>query len=123
MTVPKTKWASGPWRVEPTDRPGIYQQTERGGLGMAVVPFGVSDSSDLRDYGVIGRTKEEALANATVMAAAPDLYTALTHALGVIVEFGDLNGFRNLTDAELGKAYLAVAKNASAALAKARGEA
>lgn len=54
-------------------------------------------------------------------AAAPALAEALEHALGLIVEFGDLNGFRNLSDAELGKAVVAVAEEARAALALAKG--
>jgi hypothetical protein len=33
----------------------------------------------------------------------PEMYRALKWSLGIIVEFGDLNGFRNLSDQELGK--------------------
>ena len=58
-------------------------------------------------------------ANARLIAAAPDLLAALKHALGVIVEVGDLNGFRNLTNEELGAVVIAVAKEASAVIAKA----
>ena len=42
---------------------------------------------------------------------------ALTHGLGLIVEFGDLNGFRNMTDEELGRAVISVAAEMSDALA------
>jgi DNA integrity scanning protein DisA with diadenylate cyclase activity len=56
---------------------------------------------------------------ARLIAAAPDLYAALKHALGIIVEFGDLNGFRNMSDEELGRAVKGVAENAAAALNKA----
>jgi hypothetical protein len=40
----------------------------------------------------------------------------LTRALGVIVEFGDLNGFRNTTDADLGQLVKAVAVECSRTL-------
>lgn len=61
-------------------------------------------------------------ADAALIAAAPRLYNALTQALGLIVEFGDLNGFRNLSDDELGGAVKAVAQEAGLALMEARGE-
>lgn len=40
----------------------------------------------------------------------------LTQCLGMIVEFGNLNGFRNLSDQELGRSVLAMATAASATL-------
>jgi hypothetical protein len=39
------------------------------------------------------------------------LETTLTQALGIIVEFGNLNGFRNMSNAELGKAVLGMAEH------------
>ena len=36
------------------------------------------------------------------------LRSTLNQALGIIVEFGDLNGFRNMSDAELGKAVISM---------------
>jgi hypothetical protein len=44
----------------------------------------------------------------------------LTMALGVIVEFGDLNGFRNLSDQELGRTVHQMAVYASDALDEVR---
>lgn len=64
-------------------------------------------------------TKAERAANASLIAAAPDLRQALQNALGIIVEFGDLNGFRNCSDEELGRLVKAVAVDAANALAKA----
>jgi hypothetical protein len=46
------------------------------------------------------------------------LYWALKRALGVVVEFGDLNGFRNLTDEELGRTVIGVAEAGAALLNK-----
>lgn len=45
---------------------------------------------------------------------------ALTSATGIIVEFGNLNGFRNLSDEELGRAVLGVAKQCADAMADTR---
>lgn len=45
------------------------------------------------------------------------LVRAANQALGVIVEFGDLNGFRNLSDEELGKCVVGMAKSLANALA------
>jgi hypothetical protein len=51
--------------------------------------------------------------------ALADTRTTLNQSLGIIVEFGNLNGFRNLSDAELGKAVTFMAESASAQIAKA----
>lgn len=40
----------------------------------------------------------------------PEMYRALKWSLGIIVEFGDLNGFRNVSDEELGKMVRAAAR-------------
>ncbi len=60
-------------------------------------------------------------ANARLIAAAPDLLAALTHCLGILCESGNLNNYRNLSDEELGKAWVAAAKEAAAAITKATG--
>lgn len=52
----------------------------------------------------------------TLRAENARLRKALTHCLGIIVEFGDLNGFRNMTDEELGRSVWTVAKEAADAL-------
>lgn len=44
------------------------------------------------------------------------LHKAATQALGIIVEFGDLNSFRNTSDAELGALVIAVAQELARAL-------
>lgn len=40
--------------------------------------------------------------------------TCLNQCLGIIVEFGDLNGFRNLSDQDLGKAVITMSDAAAA---------
>ena len=45
-----------------------------------------------------------------------ELRRCLTCALGVVVEFGDLNGFRNTTDQELGKLVIVVAEESATTL-------
>jgi hypothetical protein len=54
-----------------------------------------------------------------VRKALADTRTTLNQSLGIIVEFGNLNGFKNLSDAELGKALIFMAESASAQIAKA----
>ena len=46
---------------------------------------------------------------AELVEAARGAERRLTQATGIIVEFGDLNGFRNASDEELGRAVLAMA--------------
>lgn len=41
-----------------------------------------------------------------------DLYSALRQCVGILCEGGDLNNYRNMTDEELGRAWIAVARNA-----------
>lgn len=62
-------------------------------------------------------------ADAALMVAAPDMYLALKHCLGILCESGDLNNYRNLSDAELGRAWTETAKEATIALNKAEGRA
>lgn len=44
------------------------------------------------------------------------LRTTLRQALGIIAEFGNLNGFRNMSNAELGKAVIGMAERIVAVL-------
>lgn len=64
-----TKWTPGEWTVFPADFPGIECDSEN----FSIVVYG----NRCEDCGVQGRSPEEALANARVMAAAKDLYHAL----------------------------------------------
>lgn len=49
----------------------------------------------------------------------PVLVTTLNQALGIIVEFGNLNGLRNLSDDELGSLVIQMAKRIASVLADA----
>jgi hypothetical protein len=51
--------------------------------------------------------------------ALADTRTTLNQSLGIIVKLGNLNGFRSLSNAELGKAVIFMAESASAQIAKA----
>ena len=72
-----TKQTPGEWFIEkelPTEHPGIEANVF--GKFFSVVIWGNSkDTND--DSGVRGRTPEEAMANARLIAAAPDLLEAL----------------------------------------------
>lgn len=87
--------------------------------GQVVVVASVNPLADLTD--------DDERKCGHLLAAAPDLLEALqeterrlTQALGIIVEFGDLNGFRNLSDQELGRAVIQMATAGSATLDQAR---
>ena len=62
----------------------------------------------------ISRSREKRLAE--LVAENERLRTVLNQALGVIVEFGDINGFRNCSNEELGRTVTAVAERAAEAL-------
>jgi hypothetical protein len=71
------KFTPGPWLVFEgcgDDRPGI--DTDE---GFSVVIFGDCEDQ-VDDGGIFGRTTEEAIANAHLIAAAPEMYAALKHA-------------------------------------------
>ena len=59
-----------------------------------------------------------ALIEARDKAVLAEAITLLTQAGGIIVEFGNMNGFRNLSDAELGKSVHEMAKAIAAYLNK-----
>jgi hypothetical protein len=62
---------------------------------------------NIADYESMNRTGSLLSDAATEIEA---LRTTLNQALGIIVEFGNLNGFRNMSDAELGKAVIGMAE-------------
>lgn len=100
-----SKHTPGPWEVftsEGASKPGI--ETADGKL--SIVVFG----HEGEESGVAGRTPEEALANARLMAAAPDLLAACKTALPIMrnaVEAG-LSGFTKGQTAEVVENHTAV---------------
>jgi hypothetical protein len=66
-------------------------------------------------------TDEAQKANARLIAAAPKLLKALNQCLGILCESGNLNNYRNLSDEELGKAWIEAAKHAAEVLNEAEG--
>ncbi len=97
------KWTKGPWPIKPT---GDFKRIVIGdglvdGPGGYEVAEVYSDDCD----------RDEAMANAHLIAAAPDLYAALERALNFIAN----------TESEMGEA-LPCGDAARTALAKARGE-
>lgn len=60
-------------------------------------------------------------ADARLIAAAPAMYKALQQCLGLLCEAGNLNNYRTLSDAELGKVWVETAKAAAAVLNEAGG--
>jgi len=70
----ETKFTDGNWfvYVDANDHPGIESNA-----GQSIVIWGDKDSEN-DDAGVRGRTPEEALANANLLSASPDMFRALT---------------------------------------------
>lgn len=114
------KWTKGPWEVVPASNddegfPLFYDVMRTGNYTGTVA--GCYNSRQLRD----GISRDESLANAHLIAAAPDLYEALEEANNVIrglavcylktLPDGDERGFFPLYD------------RMKSALARARGEA
>lgn len=100
----ETKHTPGPWEVftgAGIPHPGIE------GSGISIVVFGAKGE---RDMGVLGRTPKQAIANARLIAAAPELLDALT----AIIEIGK----RDLTNPKY-DSYFDTARDA---IAKATGE-
>jgi hypothetical protein len=108
---PARKFTRGPWMVMPEEAEKLYIRVRGTRLGerfkIANAPFPIADESE----------KQEALANARLIAAAPDLFEAVR----LFVEEYDA------ADQDEGVAmmlaYNAALEAAKAALAKARGEA
>lgn len=73
----KHKHTPGPWRVTDLDQhPGIENHNE----SVSIIIFGYRKGLDTNPYddsGVRGKTRKEAIANAHLIAAAPDLLEAL----------------------------------------------
>jgi hypothetical protein len=78
----KPEHTPGPWEVFPGERfhPGIEGMDGK----ISVVIYADQDE----DYGVHGRTPEEALANAHLIAAAPDLLAACKQAYLLAYQLG-----------------------------------
>ena len=110
-----TKHTPGEWFIEkelPTEHPGIESNVF--GKFVSVVIWGnAEDTND--DSGVRGRTPEEAMANARLIAAAPELLEALEKCASVIGAPQEGNW---ATDDEVNDAY----DRAGAAIAKAKGD-
>ena len=85
-----TKHTPGEWFIEkelPTEHPGIEANVF--GKFFSVVIWGdAEDTND--DSGVRGRTPEEAMANARLIAAAPDLLEALIELRNFYIEMTGL---------------------------------
>ena len=78
---------------------------------------GTVDNIDARGLGRVADALERAERQLAETAAnEAELRRCLTCALGVVVEFGDLNGFRNTTDQELGKLVIVVAEESATTL-------
>lgn len=69
-----------------------------------------------------GSSPEEREARARLIAAAPELLEALKNARIVLGEAGSDEHVKQLTDTELGRLWIAVTKEADAAIAKAEGK-
>ena len=78
MSEGKAKFTPGPWAILDVGGIDRYPGIEAPDKDFSVVVFGDEDN-DFR--GVQGNTKEEAIANAALIAAAPDMYAALENAL------------------------------------------
>lgn len=80
----KSQHTPGPWRATDLDQhPGIENHDE----SVSIVIFGYRkglDSNHYDDSGVRGKTRKEAIANAHLIAAAPDLLEALENVLSEI---------------------------------------
>jgi hypothetical protein len=102
------KWTPGPWRNgDPKNlmSPG-HVMAKRDGWSSGYLVAACCGASDSSDRGL----RFEQIANADLIAAAPDLYAALDAMLRCEAEGGDLEDLRRVNAA------------AEAALAKARGE-
>lgn len=77
----KSQHTPRPWRVTDLDQhPGIENHDE----SVSIVIFGYRKGLDANPYddsGVRGKTRKEAIANAYLIAAAPDLLEALEEAV------------------------------------------
>jgi len=67
-----TKWTPGPWVYEPTDYPGL-EDTVAGQMGRVMQ----ADHGDYTICQLCDFSEDEILANAHLIAAAPEIYEAL----------------------------------------------
>ena len=89
-----TKFAPGPWKVCITKkaqksglRPGIDTAQERFG-------FTIVAAEHKNSEGIFGRTPDEAMANAALIAAAPEMYAALENIV-VMTDADDDDSYRS----------------------------
>lgn len=111
-------FAKGPWSVFVSGYAGDWPGVEAPGPRTIVV-FGDSDVDD--DGGIRGADKSEALANAHLIAAAPDMYEALAEAERMFRWYGD--GHAAKPDPAKAARNYEMADRLATTLAKARGEA
>ena len=104
LVMTETRWTAGPWTV--VTEGGEYAHGPETECGKPIV----------RWTGMCMPTKPEGIANAYLIAAAPDLYSALLSAEQSIATFMGVHGYSN--DSGAGDILAEV----KAALAKARGE-
>lgn len=105
MSEGKEKFTPGPWEILNVGGIDRYPGIEAPNSCFSVVVFGDDDNDDM---GIQGKTKKEALSNAQLIAAAPDMYAALKNCERYLVEKGCSHEYPVLQDLR-------------AALAKARG--
>ena len=109
------KHTPGPWIVsclDETERPGIDAHH----LNFTVVCYGVRNQDD---EGIHGRTIEEEMANARLIAAAPDLLEALLEAEAGL----EFSGADKQPEGQFVPAPTLALRIVRAAIAKAKGEA
>lgn len=111
----ETRWTSGPWVIDPVTRPievctvhRLPDDERTDGQGWAYV------SGALGHWDV---SREEAMANAHLIAAAPDLYAALEDCITALEPYDDIKPRVWKTDRE---GLRRACQSARAALAKAR---
>jgi hypothetical protein len=112
-----SKHTPGPWTLFQDQSVRHYAGIEAGKLSIVAIGYPELIPA-MDDSGVHGRTEEEALANALLIAAAPDLLEALEKCLYIIGHPKDEPETLWRTDDELKDAY----ESAVSAIAKAKGE-
>lgn len=107
----ETKWSPGPWRVADDAAEADFSWWKESDPLCVVVTVDDAPGKGICSTNDDGIPTDEDIANAQLIAAAPDLYAALE---AVLAESGDPNAATGEYDTTAGRAYRA--------LAKARGE-